>query len=78
MPAILNAANEEAVASFLALKIGFLDIARIIAKVCDRLSDENKQNPSLADIINADRLARDAALKATLELDSFGQLFSVR
>lgn len=78
MPAILNAANEEAVASFLALKIGFLDIARIIAKVCDRLSDENKQNPSLEDIINADRLARDAALKATLELDSFGQLFSVR
>jgi len=35
-PAILNAANEIAVAAFLAGRIGFLDIASIVAKVLDR------------------------------------------
>src|SRR5690606_9205393 len=30
-PAVLNAANEEAVAAFLERRIGFLDIARVIA-----------------------------------------------
>lgn len=35
-PAILNAANEQAVAAFLARRIGFLDIAAIVGKVLDR------------------------------------------
>ena len=35
-PAILNAANEVAVAAFLAGRIGFLDIAFIVGKVLDR------------------------------------------
>ena len=35
-PAILNAANEAAVAAFLAGRIGFLDIALIVGKVLDR------------------------------------------
>ena len=35
-PAILNAANEIAVAAFLGGRIGFLDIASIVAKVLDR------------------------------------------
>ncbi|ARS27173.1 1-deoxy-D-xylulose-5-phosphate reductoisomerase [Sphingomonas sp. KC8] len=35
-PAILNAANEQAVAAFLARRIGFLDIAAIVAQVLDR------------------------------------------
>lgn len=34
-PAILNAANEQAVAAFLARRIGFLDIAAIVAQVLD-------------------------------------------
>ena len=34
-PAILNAANERAVAAFLAGRIGFLDIAAIVGKVLD-------------------------------------------
>ena len=34
-PAVLNAANEIAVAAFLARRIGFLDIARIVADVLD-------------------------------------------
>lgn len=36
MPAVLNAANEQAVALFLEEKIQFLDIPRVIEKVCDR------------------------------------------
>ncbi len=78
MPAVLNAANEEAVALFLGEKIGFLDIPRIIAKVCEALSSENKQNPSLEDIINADRLARKEVLAVTRSLDFQGELFEVR
>jgi 1-deoxy-D-xylulose-5-phosphate reductoisomerase len=35
-PAVLNAANEAAVAAFLAGRIGFLDIASIVGKVLDR------------------------------------------
>ncbi|MDB5684611.1 MAG: 1-deoxy-D-xylulose-5-phosphate reductoisomerase [Sphingomonas bacterium] len=35
-PAVLNAANEVAVAAFLARRIGFLDIAAIVADVLDR------------------------------------------
>ncbi len=35
-PAVLNAANEIAVAAFLARSIGFLDIARIVSDVLDR------------------------------------------
>jgi 1-deoxy-D-xylulose-5-phosphate reductoisomerase len=34
-PAVLNAANEIAVAAFLARRIGFLDIARVVADVLD-------------------------------------------
>jgi 1-deoxy-D-xylulose-5-phosphate reductoisomerase len=36
-PAVLNAANEVAVASFLERKIGFLEIAHIVEAVMDRL-----------------------------------------
>lgn len=36
-PTILNAANEVAVAAFLARRIGFLDIARLVESVLDRL-----------------------------------------
>ena len=35
-PAVLNAANEIAVAAFLARRIGFLDIAGVVARVLDR------------------------------------------
>ena len=36
-PTILNAANEVAVAAFLARRIGFLDIAATVEAVLDRL-----------------------------------------
>ena len=64
MPAVLNAANEQAVALFLAEKIGFLDIPRLIETVCDRFSSQNKANPSLDDILDADTWARQAIIDA--------------
>ncbi|MEM6613833.1 MAG: 1-deoxy-D-xylulose-5-phosphate reductoisomerase [Cyanobacteria bacterium P01_C01_bin.72] len=60
MPAVLNAANEQVVALFLSEKIGFLDIPRIIETVCDRFSSQNTSQPSLEDILEADRWARQA------------------
>ena len=64
MPAVLNAANEQAVALFLAEKIGFLDIPRLIEIVCDRFSSQNTNAPSLEDILSADQWARQAIIDA--------------
>ncbi|NJL51463.1 MAG: 1-deoxy-D-xylulose-5-phosphate reductoisomerase [Hydrococcus sp. SU_1_0] len=64
MPAVLNAANEQVVALFLKEKIGFLDIPRLIEKVCDRFSSQNTSEPSLDDILAADQWARQAVLDA--------------
>ena len=64
MPAVLNAANEQVVALFLAEKIQFLDIPRLIETVCDRFSAQNTTTPSLDDILEADTWARQAAIDA--------------
>lgn len=58
-PCVLNAANEEAVAAFLDRKIGYLDIHRIISAVLSK--HEVSKNPSLRQIISADKWARLAA-----------------
>ncbi len=58
MPAVLNAANEQAVALFLEEKISFLDIPRVIEKVCDCFTIHNSSTPSLDDILSADSWAR--------------------
>ena len=58
--AILNGANEAAVAQFLAGKIGFLDIARRVERAMERVAVV--QEPGLEDILNADQEARRAAL----------------
>ena len=63
MPAILNAANEQVVALFLAEKIGFLEIPKFIERVCDRFSTQNVTNPTLEDILAADTWARKAILE---------------
>ena len=65
LPAVLNAANEQAVALFLEEKIRFLDIPRLIEQVCDRYQAQNQANPSLEDIIEADRWARQEVLTAS-------------
>ena len=59
-PAQLNAANEVAVAAFLAKRIGFLDIAMIVEAVLDRYSPANPAH--LDDIYTADEEARRAAI----------------
>ncbi len=62
-PAILNAANEVAVAAFLAGRIGFLDIAAIVASALDRCSFEPPA--TIEDILAIDAAARaEAARKA--------------
>ncbi len=62
MPAVLNAANEQAVALFLDEKIAFLDIPRLIEQICDRHHTQNRSNPNLDDILEADRWARQEVL----------------
>lgn len=78
MPAVLNAANEQAVALFLEEKIQFLDIPRCIESVCDRHQNDNCTNPSLDDILAADRWARQEVLNATKKLATSSRIISVR
>ena len=54
----MNGANEEAVAMYLRDEIGFYDIYRLVAQAVD--SVPFVQNPSLEEILEADRLARQA------------------
>ncbi|MCU0546600.1 MAG: 1-deoxy-D-xylulose-5-phosphate reductoisomerase [Oscillatoriaceae cyanobacterium Prado104] len=68
MPAVLNAANEQVVALFLEEKIQFLDIPKVIEKVCDKHQKDNCQNPTLDDILAADKWARQEVLAASKEL----------
>ena len=67
LPAVLNAANEQAVALFLDEKIRFLDIPRLIEQTCDRYQSQNQHNPSLEDILAADEWARQDLLTASQE-----------
>ena len=59
VPATLNAANEEAVEAFLAQRIGFLDIARVIEACLERSPDFAVD--SLDAVLAADAQARDGA-----------------
>lgn len=68
MPAVLNAANEQAVALFLEEKIEFLDIPRVIELTCDRHRIDNRQDPTLEDIIEADRWSRQEVIAASEKL----------
>lgn len=52
----MNGANEEAVALFLADKIGFYDIYRLVKQAVEEVPFI--QNPTLEEILEADRLAR--------------------
>ena len=64
VPAVLNAANEVAVAAFLAKRIGFLDIARIVEDTLARLAAEPRIDGvlrSLQDVFAIDALARARA-----------------
>ncbi len=77
MPAVLNAANEQAVALFLAEQIQFLDIPRLIETTCDRAHNQNTQTPTLEDILNADNWARETVITASKELNQSDRLISL-
>lgn len=68
MPAVLNAANEQAVALFLDEKIQFLDIPRLIEATCDRHQSDNSPTPSLEDIRAVDQWARQAVNEESAKL----------
>ena len=58
----MNGANEEAVALYLQDKIGFYDIYRLVSNAVDAVPFI--QNPSLEQILETDRLARQAVKNA--------------
>jgi 1-deoxy-D-xylulose-5-phosphate reductoisomerase len=59
LPAVVNAANETAVEAFLSGRASFTSIPKTIEQVMTIHSV--KPRPSLADILEADRWARDEA-----------------
>ncbi|MBE3554795.1 MAG: 1-deoxy-D-xylulose-5-phosphate reductoisomerase, partial [Thermicanus sp.] len=60
-PAVLNAANEVAVQSVLARRLPFYRIEEVVARVLERHSSIS--HPTLTDIFEADRWAREEAQK---------------
>lgn len=65
-PAVLNAANEVAVAAFLDEKIGFTAIAGIVAHTLEKVTQGSDE--SLDDILEADRAARMEAKERILSI----------
>lgn len=61
MPAVMNAANEVAVAMFLEAQIKFTDIPEVIDRVMANHHHINK--PSLADILESDSWAREETIR---------------
>ena len=59
MPAVLNAANEVAVAGFLQRRIGFREIHRIIGNIMQK--HNNRRAMAIGDILEVDRWAREKA-----------------
>ena len=56
--AVMNGANEEAVAMFLADQIGFYDIYRLVSRAVEEVP--YLDNPTLEQILESDRLARES------------------
>ena len=67
-PAVLNAANEEAVAAFRAGRIGFMDITRIVAETLGKHINSNAI-PDLGTILEADAAARVSANSIVRQLE---------
>lgn len=65
-PAVLNAANEEAVNAFLAEKIKFLMIPKIISEVMEK--HQKEEINTIEDIFRIDHWAREEASKIILKL----------
>lgn len=61
-PCILNAANEVAVAAFIAGQLSFLDIATVVSETLDRMTAQACR--SLAEVVAVDEAARATAREA--------------
>jgi 1-deoxy-D-xylulose-5-phosphate reductoisomerase len=70
MTAVLNAANEQAVALFLEEQISYLEIPKVIEQVCDRHRQDLKAQPGLDDILTVDQWARSETLTVSASLNS--------
>jgi 1-deoxy-D-xylulose-5-phosphate reductoisomerase len=75
MTAVLNAANEQAVALFLDEKIHYLDIPKVIEGVCEHHKAENVAQPVLEDILTVDRWAREEVLRVSQSLGKTTAMF---
>lgn len=64
--AVMNGANEAAVALYLQDKIGFYDIYRLVSMAVEKVP--NVENPVLEDILEADKLARQVVMGAFSEM----------
>lgn len=60
-PAVMNAANEQAVAMFLEGRLGFTDIPVLVAKVL--ANHECRRQPALVDILDSDNWAREEIIR---------------
>jgi 1-deoxy-D-xylulose-5-phosphate reductoisomerase len=77
MPAVMNAANEQAVALFLEERVHFLDIPRLIERICDRHRVDLMANPCLEDVLAVDAWARQAVREAAAALYSATPLAAI-
>ena len=77
MPAVMNAANEQAVALFLEERAHFLDIPRLIERVCDRHRIDLMAHPGLEDVLAVDAWARQAVREAAAQLHSATPLAAI-
>ena len=69
MPAVLNAANEQAVALFLEERIHFLDIPRLIEQACERHAADLTADPSLEAVLEVDAWARRQVCEAAARVE---------
>jgi 1-deoxy-D-xylulose-5-phosphate reductoisomerase len=60
-PAVLNAANEQAVAGFLARRLGFLDITEVVERVLDEHDADGQAPRGIDDVLAVDAWARARA-----------------
>lgn len=70
LPAVYNAANEEAVAAFLAGEAGFTDIVDTVAAVLDQAHEWAREPESVDEVLAAERWARDQSRARLAVADS--------
>ncbi len=75
-PTVLNAANEVAVEAFLARRISFHDIARLVERSCEAaLADGTAHEPqSVADALAVDHIARERTRALLAQGSAFGMV----